>query len=87
MTGMTRDLTQTNGFGEFGGAKDYIGGPVEPLRVFTVLDSEEQASQIINGTALAVTRATPEKWTCQLVVKAKPVSVVRAVSAPFQVCR
>ena len=53
MTGMTRDLTQTNGFGEFGGVKDYIGGPVEPLRVFTILDSEEQSSQIINGTALA----------------------------------
>ena len=53
MTGMPGDLTQTNGFGEFGGSRDYIGGPVEPLRVFSILDSDEQASQIINGTALA----------------------------------
>ena len=50
---MPGDLTQTNGFGEFGGSRDYIGGPVEPLRVFSILDSDEQASQIINGTALA----------------------------------
>ncbi|OZE96544.1 TPR repeat region-containing protein [Rhodococcoides fascians] len=53
MTGMTRDLTQTNGFGEVGGSRDYIGGPVEPLRIFSILDSDDQASQIINGTALA----------------------------------
>lgn len=53
MTGMTRDLTQTNGFGEFGGSKGYIGGPVEPLRIFSILDSDDHASQIINGTALA----------------------------------
>lgn len=53
MTGMTGDLTPTNGFGEFGGSKDYIGGPVEPLRVFSILDSDDRASQIINGTALA----------------------------------
>jgi hypothetical protein len=53
MTGMPGDLTQTHGFGEFGGSKDYIGGPVEPLRVFSILDSDDQASQIINGTALA----------------------------------
>ncbi|MCZ4080273.1 hypothetical protein O1W68_20200 [Rhodococcus sp. H36-A4] len=53
MTGMTSDVTQTNGFGEFGGSKDYIGGPVEPLRIFSILDTDDQASQIINGTALA----------------------------------
>ena len=53
MTGMPGDLTQTHGFGEFGGSKDYVGGPVEPLRVFSILDSDDQASQIINGTALA----------------------------------
>lgn len=53
MTGMTRDLTQTNGFGDFGGSLDFGGGPVEPLRVFSILDSSDQASQIINGTALA----------------------------------
>ncbi|MDI9927445.1 hypothetical protein [Rhodococcus sp. IEGM 1341] len=53
MTGMPGDLTQTHGFGEFGGSKDYIGGPVEPLRIFSILDSDDQASQIINGTALA----------------------------------
>ena len=53
MTGMTRDVTQTNGFGDFGGSGDFGGGPVEPLRIFSILDSEDQSSQIINGTALA----------------------------------
>lgn len=53
MAGMPDDLTQTHGFGEFGGGNEGLGGPIGPLRVFSILDSDNEASQIINGTALA----------------------------------
>lgn len=52
MAGMPDNLTQTLGFGELGSSNN-LGGPVEPLRVFSILDSDDSASQIINGTALA----------------------------------
>ncbi|WP_278262206.1 hypothetical protein [Nocardia sp. AG03] len=53
-SGHPGDITDTMGFGpDFGGKDNDTGGPIGPLRVFSILDSDEGASTIINGTALA----------------------------------